>query len=112
MSRDVPFRPSSARFRIPAVMISIAILATPAFADTPPSPLFTFGSLGSGAGQFDHPYGIAIGPDGLVYVTDEGNDRVEVFKKDGTFVSQFPMPLNENGEAVSPTGIAFSPSGL
>ena len=35
-----------------AILLS---LAAPAFSDSPPSPLFTFGSLGAGPGQFDHP---------------------------------------------------------
>src|SRR5690348_14377982 len=55
-----------------------------------------WGSQGTGPGQFqfDGPVGdphsrIAVGPGGLVYVSDSGNDRVQVFTADGRFVKQF-----------------------
>ena len=38
-----------------------------------------FGSKGSEDGQFDHPYGIALDPDGFLYVSDKVNNRVQVF---------------------------------
>lgn len=39
----------------------------------------TIGSFGSGPGQFNTPMGLAFGPDGLLYVADAFNDRVQVF---------------------------------
>ena len=47
--------------------------------------LGTFGSKGSGKGQFSYPWGICIGPDGRIYVADNGNHRIQVFHSDGTF---------------------------
>jgi len=44
-----------------------------------------FGEQGSGRGEFQSPRGIAIGDDGLVYVADAGNHRVQVFSGDGGF---------------------------
>src|SRR6202012_6002675 len=41
------------------------------------------------ASQFRIVHGIRISKDGLVYVSDRLNDRVQVFKKDGTFVTEF-----------------------
>jgi len=49
-------------------------------------PLAVWGGEGSGDGQFDRPRGIAIGPQGWVYVADAGNGRVQCFESDGTFV--------------------------
>jgi sugar lactone lactonase YvrE len=48
-----------------------------------------WGSPGTGPGQFQpngggHPHCVVMGKDGLLYVCDRGNDRVQVFKKDGT----------------------------
>ena len=48
-----------------------------------------FGSEGSGSGQFKGPRGIAIGPEGSIWVTDEGNDRVEEFNEKGEYAGQF-----------------------
>ena len=61
----------------------------------------SFGSEGSGNGQFSRPGAVAVNDaTGDVYVIDRGNSRVEVFSATGEYLSQF------NGSA-SPTG-AFS----
>ncbi len=41
----------------------------------------TFGATGGG-----HPHCVTLGNDGLVYACDRPNSRIEVFRKDGTFV--------------------------
>jgi DNA-binding beta-propeller fold protein YncE len=51
--------------------------------------LKNWGSRGSGQGQFNIVHGIAIDPQGNVYVGDEGNKRVQVFDTDGNFKTQF-----------------------
>jgi streptogramin lyase len=38
--------------------------------------LVTFGTLGSGVGQFNQPLAISIGPDGKIYVADYQNNRI------------------------------------
>jgi DNA-binding beta-propeller fold protein YncE len=43
--------------------------------------LYSWGSQGTGAGQFTNPQGIAIDSQGNVYVADSGNDRIEKFKQ-------------------------------
>jgi len=43
---------------------------------------------GTGAPQFNLVHGIRISNDGLVYVGDRVNNRVQVFKLDGTFVKE------------------------
>ena len=49
----------------------------------------SFGQPGSGNGQLQNPEGIAVDAEGLVYVADFSNNRIEVFREDGTFVRQF-----------------------
>jgi hypothetical protein len=39
--------------------------------------------------RFDTPHGIAISPDGLLYIADRGNNRIQIFKEDGTYVTQW-----------------------
>ena len=43
-----------------------------------------------GTQQFANPvHCVKIAKDGLVYVCDRTNDRIQVFRKDGTFVKEF-----------------------
>jgi DNA-binding beta-propeller fold protein YncE len=58
--------------------------------------------------QFRLVHGIRIAKDGLVYVTDRLNDRVQVFKKDGTFVSEFIYDKDTRG-AGSVGNVTFWP---
>jgi len=54
------------------------------------------GSVGTGDGQFTsvgggHPHCVVLGGDGLVYACDRGQDRINVFTKDGHFVKAIPV---------------------
>jgi sugar lactone lactonase YvrE len=49
-----------------------------------------FGSGGSGDGQFDTPFGIALDSSGNIYVVDSGNNRVQVFAPDAV-VPEVPL---------------------
>ncbi len=45
--------------------------------------------------QFGNPvHCVKIAKDGLVYVCDRANDRIQVFRKDGTFVKEFIVEKN------------------
>jgi len=43
----------------------------------------SFGNPGSGPGEFKNPHAIAIGDNGLLYVADRENDRIQIFEPDG-----------------------------
>lgn len=49
----------------------------------------SWGSLGSGPGQFDTPHGIAVSPQDEIYVADRGNRRIQVFDPDGNYLREF-----------------------
>ncbi len=51
----------------------------------------TWGSAGTGESQFSEPTGIEIG-DGMIFVADAGNGRIQVFDLDGRFGRQFEVP--------------------
>lgn len=51
--------------------------------------LSVFGGKGSGPGQFDFPAGIHVSPLGELFVTDQNNDRVQVFDLNGSFLRCF-----------------------
>ena len=55
-----------------------------------------WGSPGGGEGQFvetggGHPHCVVLGNDGLVYTCDRGQNRVQVFDKEGTLVRVIPI---------------------
>ena len=67
-----------------------------------------WGGHGSDDGQFAHMahhggmMGIAIGPHGNVFITDQGNFRVQVFAQDGTFRSKFGTRGRGDGQFLKP----------
>lgn len=50
-----------------------------------PAPLLSFGEEGTGQGFLDDPRGVAIGPDGAIYVSDYSSGRVQRFSPEGRF---------------------------
>ena len=47
----------------------------------------SFGSAGSGNGEFKNPLGIDLDRSGRVYIADSGNHRVQIFDPDGNFIA-------------------------
>lgn len=70
----------------------------------------SWGSQGSGAGQFTNPCGIAVGPNGEVYVADAGNNRIQKFSANGTFLKQWTRgdgdTFSTHPDLKNPRGIA------
>ena len=64
-----------------------------------------FGSNGSVPGKFSYPRAVAIDNSGLVYVTDCGNDRVQLFSTNGQFISSFGSKGSQHGQLYHPLGI-------
>jgi DNA-binding beta-propeller fold protein YncE len=91
--------------------------------------LQVWGEIGTGPGQFNHPRGIALGPDGNLYVVDSDNHRIQVFDPNGTFLHQWGSNCNlaeslgctdpdgdgplhyGDGQFQEPWGIALGPDG-
>lgn len=70
----------------------------------------SWGSTGSGNGQFLHPSGIYIGKK-YVYVADTGNARIQMFDKQGSFVYAWGSYGDERGMFHTPVGLAADNSG-
>jgi sugar lactone lactonase YvrE len=70
----------------------------------------SWGSTGSGNGEFNGTAGIAIDSSGSVYVADAGNDRIQKFTNDGTFIRKWGFEGSGNGQFSSPYGIAIDSS--
>ncbi len=73
--------------------------------------LFSFGTRGSGDGQFIHPFGIAVDVSGDIYVVDTGNRRIQKFDPDGNFIFKFGTPGTRDGRFFEPRGITLDGSG-
>jgi DNA-binding beta-propeller fold protein YncE len=54
---------------------------------------------------------ITFGPDGLLYVTDSGNHRVQVFDKNGTFITKWGSKGDGDGQFSKPESIDVDPFG-
>jgi len=89
----------SAAIAAPCADATLGIPAPAAHANTPPS-LGVWGTKGSGPMQFQGPTGIDVGPEG-VYVTDQGNSRVQVFTENGDFVREIGKHGDAKGEFLS-----------
>lgn len=73
--------------------------------------LFRFGRNGIGAGEFNYPTNIFIDREGLLYVTDSMNFRVQIFDSEGRFVSTFGKLGDGSGDFSKPRGIAVDSDG-
>ncbi len=63
---------------------------------------------GPGPQQFGIVHGIEVSNDGLVYVADRDNSRIQVFTMDGKYTTQVFINRHEGG-ALTAAGLAFSP---
>jgi sugar lactone lactonase YvrE len=72
----------------------------------------TWGSVGAAEGQLLAPRAMTVAPDGLVYVADSGNHRIQVFDQSGEFVRGWGGTEGDGeGELTEPWGIAVSDDG-
>jgi len=103
---------------------SNVVLGAPAYSPS-------FGSSGSGAGQFDEPTSTAVAPNGNVWVADAVNHRLQEFSPSGSFIEAIGWGVSdgknefetctssckaglvgsERGEFSNPEGLAINPSG-
>jgi DNA-binding beta-propeller fold protein YncE len=71
----------------------------------------TIGFLGSGDGQLQGPRGMALAPDGSLYVADTFNHRIQHFAADGTFIKQWGS-FADVAKSEAPMGTFYEPWGI
>lgn len=73
--------------------------------------LLDIGKRGKEKGEFNLPRDVVIGKDGLIYVVDGGNFRVQSFRPDGTFVNSFGEVGRRGGQFSRPKEAAVDADG-
>ncbi len=83
----------------------------------------TFGTAGNSSGQLNGPRGLAVAPDGSLFVADSMNNRIEHFDATGKIIQTIgqsspgcpypttPPPNVPPGTFCEPWGVAISPDG-
>ena len=74
-------------------------------------PVLSFGQQGSSGRMLSKPLGVAVNERNELAVTDNGNNRIQVFSSDGTLLRSFGRKGNKQGEFNWPSGIAFDKNG-
>ena len=67
--------------------------------------------MGSGDGQFNYPYGVAVDSSGNVYVADTDNHRIQKFDSSGGFITKWGSYGSGDGQFDYPSGVAVDSSG-
>lgn len=62
-------------------------------------------------GEFSKPAGVAVDPEGNLYVADTWNDRIQIFDADGNFISTFGKAGDGPGYFSRPKGVAIDSDG-
>ena len=62
-------------------------------------------------GDFSKPAGVAVDPEGNLYVADTWNNRIEIFDADGSFISSFGKAGDGPGYFSRPKGVAIDGDG-
>ena len=70
------------------------------------------GSSGSDAGQLQAPHGIAVAPDGSLYVANSGNNRIQHFAADGSYITSWGSFAASSDTETAPTGTFNEPWGI
>jgi sugar lactone lactonase YvrE len=66
----------------------------------------SFGSPGSGNGQFDHPGDVAKDSEGNLWVADTYNHRIQKFTQAGSYLLQVNVSGGGEGQPLHPSGLA------
>ena len=99
-------------FPAPAFALTLALLASPT--DSPALPhayLLQWGTQGSGPGQRNNPYAIAVDADANVYVSDFWNHRIQKFDSNGNFLLAWGSMGTQSGQMNNPFGVTVGPNG-
>jgi streptogramin lyase len=67
----------------------------------------TWGTHGTGPGQFDAPHGLAMDSAGRLYVADRSNSRIQIFDQDGKFIAEWRQFGRPSGVYIDKNDIIY-----
>ncbi len=88
------------------VLLSAAVAATTYY-----TYVLSWGSFGTGNGQFRYPHNVVTDAYGNVYVSDYWNNRIEKFDSNGHFLAAWGSSGSGNGQFNDPSGEAVDSGG-
>jgi sugar lactone lactonase YvrE len=68
----------------------------------------TWGTKGSGPGQFDAPHGLAMDSAGRLFVADRSNSRIQIFDQDGKFLAEWKQFGRPSGIFINKDDILYA----
>lgn len=68
-------------------------------------------STGDASAPLQYPAGLSIGPDGMLYVADQGLAPIQRFAPDGAVLESWGEPGSDPGQFAAPTSIVFDIDG-
>src|ERR1035437_10017371 len=71
----------------------------------------TWGNYGSGSGQFNLPYAVAVDAASNVFVADMNNNRIQEFTGSGAFIRAWGTLGTGTVQFNGPSGVAVDPTG-
>jgi len=91
------------KFDLAAIVLTaliLALLIAPVTAGASSYEYVTkWGSLGSGNGQFDYPYGVTVdNSTGYIYVADTWNHRIQKFTSIGSYITKWGSEGSGDGQ--------------
>jgi sugar lactone lactonase YvrE len=78
--------------------------------DTPPKLVATYGQSGSAVGDLNTPTGIAVAPNGTIWVADSLNNRIQSMSTSGVWTA-FTQPIGSPTRFNIPWGVTVAPDG-
>ena len=74
--------------------------------------LVEWGRRGTAPGEFHTPHVITLGPDGLLYMADRENDRIQVFEPQGRIHAVWCGLHSVDGLYAAPDGLLYASAGI
>jgi DNA-binding beta-propeller fold protein YncE len=74
--------------------------------------MLEWGRRGTAPGEFHTPHVITLGPDGLLYMTDRENDRIQVFNQNGELQAVWPDLHSVDGLCTAAGGFFYGSAGI